>query len=248
MQAARSGWSRTHVPRLSRLGRLAERAHSEARPPAALHADAVFKRFGDREVLRAVSLSLPVGSVGWLNGPNGCGKTTLLRIVVGIVAADAGNVRLFGVTTSDGRRAYHRRLGWLPAGDRTLHARLTAEQNVDLAAAMALIPRAVREALCAAALERFGARDLADRRVDRLSLGQRQRVRLACATVHDPDVLLLDEPYTSLDEGGLELLAAALAELTARGGAALWASPSLEGGKLPADQAFTLSDGRVSSQ
>jgi ABC-type multidrug transport system ATPase subunit len=86
---------------------------------------------------------------------------------------------------------------------------------------------------------------MAGRRVDRLSMGQRQRVRLAIAFLHDPSVLLLDEPNTSLDDDGLGLVEAALLECTRRGASVLWCSPAAKFLPLPADCRYLLSDGTV---
>jgi len=95
------------------------------------------------------------------------------------------------------------------------------------------------------ALERFDLQELAARRVDRLSMGQRQRVRLAQAFLHEPGLVLLDEPHTSLDEDGIELIQHAIDEVRARRGAVLWCSPSMHELPLAADAHYLLHDGVV---
>jgi ABC-2 type transport system ATP-binding protein len=100
----------------------------------------------------------------------------------------------------------------------------------------------------AAAVAGMALEELVDRRTDRLSMGQRQRVRLAMTFMHDPDVVLLDEPHTSLDEAGLELLSTAMNAHVERGGALLWCSPSLALGELRHDSAHVLQDGRIVEQ
>jgi ABC-2 type transport system ATP-binding protein len=154
---------------------------------------------------------------------------------------------VFGLDPQSDRRAVQRRLGYLSAGDRGLYARLTVEQNLELWAGLALVPPRRRKPLIQSAILRFELAELARRRVDRLSMGQRQRVRLAMTFLHEPDVVLLDEPQTSLDDPGLELLEASLSEVTARGAAVLWCSPAAHNLPLRADLRYELEDGRVVS-
>lgn len=130
------------------------------------------------------------------------------------------------------------------AGDRGLYARLDVRANVELTVALALTTRKGRRALVRAALERFDLQQLAGQRVDRLSTGQRQRVRLALGFAADPQILLLDEPSVSLDAAGGALLDAALRELADRGAAALWTTPSDAAAPL-ATKAYALVDGQV---
>ena len=108
---------------------------------------------------------------------------------------------------------------------------------------MAFVERSRRRGGVERALQRFGLESLQRRRVDRLSMGQRQRVRLAMTFLHEPPLVLLDEPGTSLDEQGLELLDAALAEVATRGGAVLCCSPP-NAPVLRADAAYLLEGGR----
>jgi ABC-2 type transport system ATP-binding protein len=230
-------------------GLLAPGARAEPAPRAgstrpALELRDIHRRFGRVEVLRGATLELPAGVLAGLSGRNGAGKTTLLRIAAGLIAADSGTVRLAGLDPERDRREHQRRLGWLPAGNGGLNARLTVRQNLELWAGMALLPRHRRGIAVDSALARFGLAELAGRRADRLSMGQRQRVRVATAFLHEPAVVLLDEPATSLDEEALALLAAELRELAARGGAALWCAPAPPAG-VELDRAYVLDSGLV---
>lgn len=196
-----------------------------------------------RPVLRDLDLALDAGTVTALTGPNGAGKTTLIRILAGALEPDAGRVWLGTLDAAADRRAYLRRVGLAGAGDRGLYARLDVRANLELAAGLALVSGPRRRTLVAAAIDRFALGALAGRRGDRLSLGQRQRLRLAIAFLHEPDVVLLDEPTSSLDADATQLLAGALRELTARGGSALWAAPAGVEPDLPADRALVLTGG-----
>jgi heme ABC exporter ATP-binding subunit CcmA len=201
------------------------------------------RSYQGRPVLRGVSLTLRAGEVAWLGGSNGAGKTTLLRVAVGLVAPDQGTVTLDGLDPVRDRRAYQRRLGFLAAGDRGMYARLTVSQHLRLWSDLALIPARRRPALIERMVAGMGLEELFDRRVDRMSMGQRQRVRLAMTFLHEPDVVLLDEPHSSLDEEGVALLSKQLDAHAERGGAALWCSPSLALGQLRHDSAQRLVGG-----
>ena len=146
------------------------------------------------------------GEVVSVTGRNGAGKTTLLRILGGLVAPDRGDVVLDGIRLGTRRRAYQRQIGLLTPGDRGLYARVTVARHLDLWARLALLERDARAAAISDCYARFELAELADLRVDVLSMGQRQRVRLALAFLHAPRLVLLDEPANSLD---LEALAIA---------------------------------------
>lgn len=186
----------------------------------------VSKSWGERQVLRSASFSVPPGTTAWLGGKNGVGKTTLLRIVAGLVLAEEGDVKLDRLDPRLDRREYQRRIGFLSAGDRGLYARLSVRQNLDLWARLAFLRGEPARQAIATMIERFSLGELAESRVDRLSLGQRQRVRLSMTCLHQPRLIMLDEPANSLDEDGITLLASVLADQGRRGGAAIWCSPS----------------------
>ncbi len=212
---------------------------------AALALHGVGKRFGEVSVLDGLELELAPGEVALIEGRNGVGKTTLLRIAAGIITADRGLVNAYGLSPERDARAYRRALGLLSAGDRGLYARLKVRQNLEFWAAVAFVPRAQRGAAIDRVIDRFSLEELARRRADRLSLGQRQRVRLAMAFLHDPRLVLLDEPTTSLDESGVAAVSAALADLTERGGTALWCAPSGLQSTLPVDRRYMLDRGSL---
>ena len=196
-------------------------------------------------VLDGVDLTLGKGEVTWIGGRNGAGKTTLLRLAAGILLPQRGSVHI-GDLSSDARgSAYQRRIGFLSAGDRGLQARMRVRQQLDYWARLAYVERERRADLVALNLERFGLVEFADRRVDRMSMGQRQRIRLAMAFLHEPQVILLDEPRNSLDDEGYELLAAQSALAAARGATVLWCSPRGEDRVIECDAGYSLEDGKL---
>lgn len=196
-------------------------------------------------VLRGLDLDVAAGTAVWIGGRNGVGKTTLLRIATGILAADAGSVTIDGITADQSWREYHRRIGFLSAGDRGLYARVSVRRHLEYWARVAFLPRRERNQAVEDALVRFDLAEIAKRRADRLSQGQRQRLRLALTVVHRPKVLLLDEPRNSLDSDGLRMLSTAVRDVLATGGAIVWCSPAGEAQPVEFDRTYLIEDGHL---
>jgi ABC-2 type transport system ATP-binding protein len=213
-------------------------------PPLALHG--IVKRWpGVPRVVEGVDLVLEPGTALAIVGRNGTGKTTLLRIAAGLIAPEQGSVRICGLDSERDRTEFQRRAGFVSAGNTGLYARLKVRHHLDMWAKLALLPRARRRPAIEHVTELFALDELVDRRVDRMSMGQRQRLRLALAFLHDPTVVLLDEPGTSLDDEGLTIMGRALRALKDRGGAALACLPA-HWEQLPGiDAGFALADGRL---
>jgi ABC-2 type transport system ATP-binding protein len=202
----------------------------------------------DHPVLDHVDLELGAGQAVHISGRNGVGKTTLLRIVTGLIMPDAGELEIAGLNPERDRLEYQRQVAFLPAGDRGLYARLPVRRHLDFWCRVGFVPRAKRRILVADALERFNLVELAGRRVDRLSMGQRQRVRLAGLLLHDPSVLMLDEPLNSLDDEGIELVVSVVRDVAERGGVVIWCSPAGEQTGLDFDRAYTLESGKLAER
>jgi ABC-2 type transport system ATP-binding protein len=203
------------------------------------------KAWGDRVVIDRLELLVDRGSLVAIGGANGTGKTTLLRICAGLIWADEGGVSLDGLQPRRDRRRYQARVGFLAAADRGLYARLTAIEHLELWGRVSLLPRRAFRPAIERTVERLDLGRLAAQRMDRLSMGQRQRVRLAMAFLHEPDLVLLDEPLNSLDRDGAEALLRCVADVTARGGAVLWCAPEV-GDEAPFDRRLVLADGALS--
>jgi ABC-2 type transport system ATP-binding protein len=217
----------------------------DAAAPTLLTLSAVRKQWGERTILDGVDLTVEPGTIVSVTGSNGTGKTTLLRIAAGLIRPQSGHVGLAGLDAERDRSRYLARLGFLSSGDRGLYARLSARRHLDFAARLALISKSDRRRAVERALATFDLEGNADRRVDRLSTGQRQRVRLAMTFVHEPDLILLDEPANSLDADGLQLLTRYLEHGRAVGSAVVWCAPDGEEARLAADSAFRLAEGRL---
>jgi ABC-type multidrug transport system ATPase subunit len=201
----------------------------------------------DHPVLDDVDLELEAGTVTWIGGRNGIGKTTLMRIAAGLIRQDSGLVTVDDLHPVRDRQAYQNRVGFLSAGNAGLYARLTVGWHLDWWGRIALMPPDRRKQAVEASLDRFELRELERRRVDRMSMGQRQRVRLAAAFLHDPGLVLLDEPRNSLDAEGIEILASAVRGAAARGAAVLWCAPTGEEEKIDSDHRLLLERGRLAA-
>jgi len=152
------------------------------------------KRYGPVTALDALTLSIRTGEILGLLGPNGAGKTTTLRLMAGLAQPDAGSVSVDGFNPWTAPDEARRQMGVLP-DPTALWDRLSVEQNLLLFAGLFGQPRAA----VALAMEQTGVLDLAGRRAGKLSKGQRQRVALARAIIHQPKLLVLDEPAAGLD-------------------------------------------------
>jgi heme ABC exporter ATP-binding subunit CcmA len=171
------------------------------------------RRFGGRVAVSDVTLSLAPGDCLALFGPNGAGKTTLLRMLAGLLRPSEGSGEVAGVALPGGAEL-RAAIGYISHAS-MLYAALGARENVELTARLF----GVRDPRAAAmrALERMELASRADTPVRQLSRGMQQRVSIARATVHDPRVVLLDEPFTGLDDSGSAALGAHLARLRASG-------------------------------
>jgi ABC-type multidrug transport system ATPase subunit len=159
------------------------------------------RRFGEKRVLRGVDLTVSRGGFAVVTGANGSGKTTLLRICAGLAIPTEGDLRV------DAERG---QIGYL-AHEPLVYRELTALENLELYGRLYRIPE--RRERIGMLLERFGLWDARRDRVASYSRGMTQRLALCRVLLHDPALLVLDEPYTALDEQGADLLDAQLAEL-----------------------------------
>jgi len=196
-------------------------------------------------VLDGLDLTLEPGTKTWIGGRNGVGKTTMLRIAAGLIDAESGRAEVWGVTARENHARYQRLVSFLPAGDRGLYARLTVRKQLEFCAHISMLPRARFRSAVEEAIETFDLAPLAERRVDRMSMGQRQRLRIAMTFLPQPEVVLLDEPLTSLDDEGAALLERAVDRLIAEEGVVLWCSPSGEHLDMAFDAGWTIEQGRL---
>jgi heme exporter protein A len=217
--------------------------HQVTAPPAgtaAAEASGLVRRFGDRRAVDGVTLRLAAGDCLALFGPNGAGKTTLLRMLGGLLRPSAGTVRVGGAEL--GRDAGARARVGVLSHQSMLYAPLTARENVEFSARLYDLPRP-REA-AERALARMRVLERAETPVRALSRGLQQRVSVARATVHEPRLLLLDEPYTGLDDAGAAALTELLVTLKAAGTALVLVTHNLHEGLALATHVAVMRGGR----
>jgi ABC-2 type transport system ATP-binding protein len=189
-----------------------------------LEFEAASKRFGALQALDACSFAARPGRLTGFLGPNGAGKTTAMRAVFGLVALDRGSVRWRGAAVGPEQRA---RFGYMPE-ERGLYPRMRVrDQLVYLGLLSGRGARDVERSVDTW-LERLGVAGRADDRLDALSHGNQQRVQLVAALVNEPDLLVLDEPFSGLDPLAMASMSALLADVAASGATVLFSSHQLD--------------------
>lgn len=209
--------------------------------PDLLRISGLARRFAGANGICDVSLTVPPGSVTGFIGVNGAGKSTTLRCVMGLLEPDAGEIQLFGAPANAAAR---RRIGFLPE-ERGLFPHERARDAIAFHGRLKGMRR--RDALNAAdrLLERIGLGARTCDRLETLSKGNAQRVQVLCALVHDPQLLLLDEPLSGLDPIGQTEMLSLLAEFRGRGGAVLLSTHSMAAAEKHCDRVVMLSAGRT---
>ncbi|MEZ4523098.1 MAG: heme ABC exporter ATP-binding protein CcmA [Thermomicrobiales bacterium] len=205
---------------------------------------AISKRYGRQAALRTVDFTGESGSVVALLGANGAGKTTLLRIIATLTQQDRGEYRAFGVDAWPRRREVRSRLGYV--GHRPfIYPELTCAENIGFFAR--LFQLADNGELVRNALDHVGLLERADRPASSLSRGLLQRLDLARATLHDPSLLVLDEPDTGLDVAGRDLLLQLMRERAGKGCLVIFTSHALDFAIDASDRIVTLVNGEIVS-
>ncbi|MBV8160815.1 MAG: ATP-binding cassette domain-containing protein [Acidimicrobiia bacterium] len=189
-----------------------------------LELDHLSRRFGTVTALDDLTFSVPAGQVVGFLGPNGAGKTTTMRAIFGLTDLDAGSVRWAGAPVGPTER---RRFGYMPEERGLYPNMLVADQIEYIGRLHGLDPSAAATA-AARWLERLAVADRATDKVEALSHGNQQRVQLAAALIHDPQVLVLDEPLAGLDPAGIEAMGQVLTDRAHSGCCVLFSSHQLD--------------------
>jgi ABC-2 type transport system ATP-binding protein len=206
-----------------------------------LYVDSVSRSFGDRQVLKDVSFPVTAGRMTGFVGANGAGKTTTMRIMLGVLAADAGEVTWRGAPLD---RPTRQRFGYMPE-ERGLYPKMSVTEQIVYLGQLHGLSRGDAHRRTAALLDRLGLGERADDHVEKLSLGNQQRVQVAAAIVHDPEVLVLDEPFSGLDPLAVETVLGVLRERAAAGAPVLFSSHQLELVERLCDDLVIIADGMI---
>lgn len=189
-----------------------------------LQFDDLRKSFADKQVLRGVSFDVRPGELFGFCGANGAGKTTAMRIALGMLRADSGQVRWDGRVIGVEER---KRIGYMPE-ERGLYGRMRPAEQLVYLARLSGVRAAVARARAQEWLERLQVTAERKDTLDKLSLGNQQRVQLIAAVIHEPDVLILDEPFSGLDPVATDVLAGVLDEISRTGVPILFSSHQLD--------------------
>ncbi len=212
-----------------------------------LQAQALAKSYGARPAVAGLSLRLRAGEIVGLLGPNGAGKSTAVAMLCGLLAPDAGELLLDGapvLQTQDGSAALKRRIGLVPQ-DLALFEDLGAEANLRLFGALYGLSGERLRHQARAALELVGLADRAGDKPATFSGGMKRRLNIACALVHDPDILLFDEPTVGVDPQSRNAIFDNLETLRARGKALLYTTHYMEEAERLCDRLVVMDHGRV---
>jgi ABC-2 type transport system ATP-binding protein len=209
-----------------------------------LEASGLRKSYGARTAVADVSLHVRSGEVLGLLGPNGAGKSTTIGMISGLTAPDAGTVTVNGATLAGDRDAFKRRIGLVPQ-DLALFEDLTALANIELFGALYDIPKARLRERAAQVLDIVGLADRARDKPATFSGGMKRRLNIACALVHDPDVLLLDEPTAGVDPQSRNAIFDNLEALKRQGKALVYTTHYMEEAERLADHIVIIDHGHV---
>jgi sodium transport system ATP-binding protein len=210
----------------------------------AVTVDRLEKTLGKNKVLRGISLEANSGEIFGLLGPNGAGKTTTLRIICTLLAPDVGSVDVLGFDTRSAPEEVRRRVGVVTA-DIGVYPRLTARENIAYFAELSGVPDGDVNSKVDAVIERLDMTSFAKQRAESLSSGQKQKVAIARAIVHDPEVLMFDEPTSNLDVLASREIRGFMVESRGRGKCVIFSTHVLHDAERLCDRVTILHEGSV---
>jgi ABC-2 type transport system ATP-binding protein len=216
---------------------------SDAERGWALEISGLCKDF-DRPAVDQLSLNIRRGELYALLGPNGAGKTTTLKMVTGLLRPDSGAIRVCGVDAMERPRDAKQLMAWLP-DEPLIYDKLTPMEYLEFVAGLWGIPARIAEARAAELIELLGLQAQAQGRCQGFSKGMRQKVALAGALIHEPDLIILDEPLTGLDAGSARQVKAVLRSHVARGVTIVMTTHILEVAERMADRIGVIAHGQL---
>ena len=206
--------------------------------------DRLDKTLGKNHVLRGISFQASAGEIFGLLGPNGAGKTTTLRIICTLLAPDAGSVEVLGFDTRTAPQEVRRRVGVVTA-EIGVYPRLSARENIAYFAELSGVADGEVSRKVDGVIERLDMRDFAQQRAESLSSGQKQKVAIARAIVHDPPVLMFDEPTSNLDVLASREIREFMVESRGRGKCVIFSTHVLHDAERLCDRVTIVHRGQV---
>ena len=210
----------------------------------AVEATRLMKNFGTFTAVDDVSITVPEGSIFGFLGPNGAGKTTTIRMLTGVLIPDAGTVRIFGTDVARDPLAVKLKMGVIPENG-TVYSDLSAVQNILLTAKFFGMDRVTREERADEILKRLGLSDRRDDLVRTFSKGMRQRISIACAIIHAPPLLILDEPTTGLDVYSRRLVIDTIRRMNREGSTVLLTTHNIEEANAVCSLISVINHGKI---
>jgi ABC-2 type transport system ATP-binding protein len=201
----------------------------------------VRKSYGDFPAIAGVSMAVPPGSIFGLLGPNGAGKTTTIRMIMDIIAPDSGEIRTFGRPRE---AADLRKIGYLPE-ERGLYRKMTVHDQLMFLGEIRGLSRRDAQAAVARWLERVELGSWAKNKVEELSKGMQQKIQLVGTLLHEPEILILDEPFSGLDPLNQEMFKDLLSEYRGQGRSILFSTHGMELAEKMCDHICLISHGRA---
>jgi ABC-2 type transport system ATP-binding protein len=213
--------------------------------PPVVDVQTASRRFGRQEVLTDVSFRLEAGQLLALLGPNAAGKTTLIRMLGGLLAPSSGSVHVFGEDASASGRSLRRRIGLIPSGDRSFYLRISALENLIFFGRLYGMSRKAATERTKVVLDHVGLLEEARKPVGLYSHGMQKRLSVARALLIDPPVVLVDEATHDLDPEGAQRVRSLIRGAVQRGAAVVWATQRIDEIVGLADRVILLAGGRA---
>jgi ABC-2 type transport system ATP-binding protein len=202
------------------------------------------KKFFGRPAVDGLDLSIKRGEFYMLLGPNGAGKTTTLRMVSGLLKPDEGSISIFGIDALDDPVGAKQIVGWL-SDEPMIYDKLTPLEYLEFVSGLWNVETRIAERRARELLRWLDLEQFADERCEHFSRGMRQKVALAGALLHEPSLIILDEPLTGLDAGSARLVKSVLAERVSKGSTVIMTTHILEIAERMADRIGVISRGRL---
>ena len=205
-----------------------------------LELENVTKRFGDFTAVHGVSLAIPRGSIYGFLGPNGAGKTTTIRMIFDIIKPTSGRINILGASSALDVRT---RIGYLPE-EKGLYKAMTAAATIAYFASLKGMSRKAAKQRSRALLERYGLGEFADTKIQALSKGMGQKVQVLCAVAHEPEFVVLDEPFSGLDPVNQQVLETLIRDLGLLGSTVLFSTHVMQHAERLCDHLLLIAKGR----
>ncbi|MBN1845200.1 MAG: ATP-binding cassette domain-containing protein [Sedimentisphaerales bacterium] len=207
----------------------------------ALVLDTICKSFGDVQAVDALSVCVPTGSIYGFLGPNGAGKTTTIRLIMNIIQPDSGRISILGDGKNHGALD---RIGYMPE-ERGLYRKMTVAKVLAYFGGIKGIPKRELARRVPYWLERLELADRADKKVEELSRGMHQKLQFAVTVIHEPDLLILDEPFSGLDPVNLDRIKEIILEMKRQGKTIIFSTHVMHEAEALCDYHLLINKGRL---